>query len=92
MPLQRHFRGFSLGRLILLFWAGLPGLFRLGVDGGVVGVQHFLFAFQPHINIPGCDCLKVHGETQRRADTGEGGMAQHFARGIKVAQMCIRDR
>lgn len=59
-------------------------MFRLGVDGGVVGVQHFLFAFQPHVNIPGRDRLKVHGKAQRRADTGEG-MAQHFAHGVKVA-------
>ena len=28
------------------------GLFQRGVDGGVVGFQHFLFPFQTHIDVP----------------------------------------
>ena len=28
-----------------------PGLFKRGMDGGVVGFQHFLFPFQSHIDI-----------------------------------------
>jgi hypothetical protein len=43
MPLQRHFRGFSLGRLFILFRGGLSRLFWLGVYGGMVGIQHFAY-------------------------------------------------
>ena len=79
-----------------------PGLFQRGVDGGVVGFQHFLFPFQTHIDVPGGDGFKVHGEAQRRADTGEG-MAQHLTdrrevpgqlvhvRGRRVPQIVITD-
>ena len=68
-----------------------PGLFQRGVDGGVVGFQHFLFPFQTHIDVPGGDGFKVHGEAQRRADTGEG-MAQHLTDRIEVPGQLVHVR
>ena len=68
-----------------------PGLFQRGVDGGVVGFQHFLFPFQTHIDVPGGNSFKVHGEAQRRADTGEG-VAQHFTDRIEVPGQLVHVR
>ena len=54
----------------------------------MVCVKDFFLPFKPHFHISRCDCLKVHRQPKRYADTRKR-VSQDFAHCVEVARQLV---